>query len=38
MRNCDYFLTTDDIILKKMLGYLGIVAINPINFITLLEP
>ncbi|MBT6686538.1 MAG: PIN domain-containing protein [Bacteroidetes bacterium] len=31
--NCDYFLTTDDKILKKLLNYSKIKVVNPLTFI-----
>jgi predicted nucleic acid-binding protein len=34
---CEYFLTTDDIILKKLKDFVEITVINPVNFITLFE-
>ena len=34
---CDYFLTTDDAILKKMQGYSEIKVVNPLMFINVLE-
>jgi len=34
---CDFFLTTDDIILKKMKNYNKIGILNPINFIQILK-
>jgi hypothetical protein len=34
---CDYFLTTDDIVLKKMLGKQEISVINPVDFIRIIE-
>jgi len=36
--NCDYFLTTDDIVLKKLKDFDQIVVINPVNFVSLIEP
>ncbi len=33
---CDFFLTTDDFLLKKMKNYEAISILNPVNFITLL--
>lgn len=35
--DCGYFLTTDDIILKKMLGNSEISALNPTDFIKIIE-
>ncbi len=34
---CHYFLTTDDIILKRMTDKKGILVLNPIDFIKLIE-
>ncbi len=34
---CDYFLTTDDSVLKKLSGFDKIKAINPIELISILE-
>ena len=34
---CDYFLTTDDIIIKKANNFNDIRVLNPIGFITLIE-
>jgi predicted nucleic acid-binding protein len=34
---CDYFLTTDDAILKKMQSYSEIKVVNPLMFISVLE-
>lgn len=34
---CDYFLTTDDSILKKLAGFDKIKALNPIELISILE-
>ena len=33
----EYFLTTDDILLKKLVGFKELVVINPVNFIHILE-
>ncbi len=35
---CDYFLTTDDLILKKLKDFELISVLNPVDFVTLLEP
>lgn len=35
---CEYFLTTDDSLLKKLLGYTRIVAIDPTAFVRSTEP
>ena len=35
---CDYFLTTDDLILKKLKDFEFINVLNPVDFVTLLEP
>jgi len=32
---CEYFLTTDDIVLNKMKNYEGITVINPVNFVSI---
>ncbi len=34
---CDYFLTTDDSVLKKLSGFDKIKALNPIELISILE-
>jgi predicted nucleic acid-binding protein len=34
---CDCFLTTDDIILKKLKNFDKIIVINPVNYVALLE-
>ena len=34
---CDYFLTTDDNIIKKLKDFDKIIVINPVNFVNLLE-
>jgi predicted nucleic acid-binding protein len=34
---CDFFLTTDDVIVKKMRGFTDILAMNPARFITEVE-
>lgn len=34
---CDYFLTTDDLILKKMVGNSEIIAVNPTDFIKVID-
>jgi len=35
--SCDFFLSTDDMIIKKMEGFEKIKALNPINFLEVLE-
>jgi predicted nucleic acid-binding protein len=35
---CDYFLTTDDVLLKKLSSYTRIVAIDPTAFVRSTEP
>ena len=30
---CDFFLTTDDVVVKRMRGYPGIVVLDPTQFI-----
>jgi len=35
---CEYFLTTDDMLLKKLSGYTRIVAIDPTAFVRSTEP
>jgi len=35
--NCDYFLTTDDLLLKKLVKTKEITAINPLSFILIME-
>jgi predicted nucleic acid-binding protein len=34
---CDFFITTDDVIVKKMRGFTDILAMNPARFITEVE-
>jgi len=34
---CDYFLSTDDLLLKKLSGFDKIEALNPLPFLTVLE-
>jgi predicted nucleic acid-binding protein len=34
---CDYFLTTDDLLLKKMHGRNEITTLNPVDFVTKIE-
>ncbi|MEI7989980.1 MAG: PIN domain-containing protein [Chloroflexota bacterium] len=34
---CDYFISTDDLVLKKLAGFNRIQVINPRNFVDLLE-
>lgn len=34
---CDYFLSTDDFLLKKLSGFNKIRALNPLSFLTALE-
>ena len=31
--DCDYFLTTDDIVVRKMRGFAGIAVVDPMQFI-----
>lgn len=33
----EYFLTTDDMLLNKLVGFKELVVINPVNFIPILE-
>lgn len=33
----EYFLTTDDVLLNKLVGFKELVVINPVNFIPILE-
>lgn len=35
---CDYFLTTDDILLKRLAKYNGIIAVDPTSFVRSTEP
>jgi predicted nucleic acid-binding protein len=34
---CDYFFSTDDILLKKLSGFDKIKVLNPLSFLTILE-
>jgi len=36
--NCEYFLTTDDLVLRRLKDFDKIIVINPVNFVNLLEP
>jgi len=35
--SCDFFLSTDDLIIKKMAGFEKIKVLDPINFLEVLE-
>jgi hypothetical protein len=35
--SCDFFLTTDDLVVKKMRGYAGITVMGPTQFIVEVE-
>lgn len=34
---CDYFLSTDDFLLKKLSGFIKIKSLNPLSFLNILE-
>jgi predicted nucleic acid-binding protein len=35
--DCDFFLTTDDLVVKRMRGFAGIIVMNPTQFIVEVE-